>query len=565
MQKVINKRLSFFRRSIFYLVGMSFIAASVSARPFLKIQQIRTYDYPSVRAEVSVSKILPILNLDERNFTLRENNWLVKSFSVKQTNPDQDPKNVVLVFDASRSVNKKAFQRQKAAARDFAKKMDVKDHLAVISFQDKVKIHCHFTSLLPKKNSCIDEIKRDGKKTKLYDALLEAMTMFDLSSSLSQRNSIIVFTDGKDEGSIIKLDDLLRRSENTRVPIFLAGSGRKKEFRNIIRLSKVSGGEAFHTVKHSKIDRVIRMISVLIDSTYQIEYISQAANTSDDGKSVELEIELNIPPGKAFEKGILDRDQYIYILPPSLRGGFTKAWWLRFVEDPRYVAFFLGIVILLLAFSVLALALLRRKDTRKDDPSEITSSALEDNIANNTFDIKIQPTGPYGGIDSAQVYKTQKQNTQAQNEKKSQAIESNRGSISDYVPHDFELRKKFRTGVAVSTEETKDFYNAYLLEKEGPHTGKRYPIHWHTVTIGHSEENSIVLSDPSVSFVHAKIVRTREGFVIYDLLSETSVWLNGKKLLRPRILNDFDEIILGRTRLIFRRVSGETIRHLPQK
>ena len=100
------------------------------------------------------------------------------------------------------------------------------------------------------------------------------------------------------------------------------------------------------------------------------------------------------------------------------------------------------------------------------------------------------------------------------------------------------------------------YYLAYLVEKEGPRTGTRYKIVWNEVNIGLGDENSIVIEDPSISFKHARIVNKGGKFLLYDLLSENGTFINGKKLLRPKELNDFDEIQLGRTKLIFRKASG---------
>jgi hypothetical protein len=98
-----------------------------------------------------------------------------------------------------------------------------------------------------------------------------------------------------------------------------------------------------------------------------------------------------------------------------------------------------------------------------------------------------------------------------------------------------------------------DYHHGWLVEKEGPHTGRKYKINWHVVTLGFSDDNSIVIEDNTVSSRHAKIERDGKNFVLYDLLSESGTYLNGKKLLRPKELSDFDEIGLGRTKLIFRK------------
>ena len=65
-----------------------------------------------------------------------------------------------------------------------------------------------------------------------------------------------------------------------------------------------------------------------------------------------------------------------------------------------------------------------------------------------------------------------------------------------------------------------DYHHGWLVEKEGPHTGRKYRINWHVVTLGFSDDNSIVIDDNTVSARHAKIERQGKKFVLFDLMSE---------------------------------------------
>ncbi len=96
------------------------------------------------------------------------------------------------------------------------------------------------------------------------------------------------------------------------------------------------------------------------------------------------------------------------------------------------------------------------------------------------------------------------------------------------------------------------YANAWLVEKVGPETGKKFPIYWDEVTIGRSKDNSIVVDDQSVSMTHAKIKNLKNSYHIFDLVSDNGTFLNGKKLLRPKALYDWDEIQVGRSRFVFR-------------
>jgi hypothetical protein len=107
--------------------------------------------------------------------------------------------------------------------------------------------------------------------------------------------------------------------------------------------------------------------------------------------------------------------------------------------------------------------------------------------------------------------------------------------------------------------ETKEIYSkAWLIEKKGPEIGKKFFIFRDQVTIGSGNDNHIMINDESISEIHAKIKNIKGEFSIYDLVSDTGIYLNKKKLLRPKVLNDWDEIQVGSVVLIFRGTHSDT-------
>ncbi len=93
---------------------------------------------------------------------------------------------------------------------------------------------------------------------------------------------------------------------------------------------------------------------------------------------------------------------------------------------------------------------------------------------------------------------------------------------------------------------------ATLIQKEGRSPGKQVPIRKAETTLGNGEFSDVLVADPTVSKLHARIRKIKNRFVLYDLISDGGTYLNGKKILRPRVLYDFDEISLGKTVYVFR-------------
>ncbi|TFH43662.1 MAG: FHA domain-containing protein, partial [Chrysiogenales bacterium] len=96
------------------------------------------------------------------------------------------------------------------------------------------------------------------------------------------------------------------------------------------------------------------------------------------------------------------------------------------------------------------------------------------------------------------------------------------------------------------------YSRAVLIQKNGIQRGEKYHVQGKETLIGGSSENAIVINDGAVSPRHAKIALIRNVYYIFDLISDGGTFLNGKKLLRPKALHDWDEIRIGRTLLLFR-------------
>jgi pSer/pThr/pTyr-binding forkhead associated (FHA) protein len=113
---------------------------------------------------------------------------------------------------------------------------------------------------------------------------------------------------------------------------------------------------------------------------------------------------------------------------------------------------------------------------------------------------------------------------------------------------------------------------ARLVLLGGPSVGKSIPVPDPPgrLVIGRAETCGIVLSDPDASREHAEVVRDLDGVTIRNLGSKNGVVVQGN-LVQQKRLRDGDEVVLGKTRLLFEEpadqmllaLAGEADRPLP--
>jgi len=91
---------------------------------------------------------------------------------------------------------------------------------------------------------------------------------------------------------------------------------------------------------------------------------------------------------------------------------------------------------------------------------------------------------------------------------------------------------------------------AYLVHTSGTRRGSTHQLGRVTLLGRRAADNDVVVDDPCVSLVHARIRLEEEEFVLYDLASRNGTLVNGEPVVR-QVLVDGDIIQVGDTTLSF--------------
>lgn len=139
----------------------------------------------------------------------------------------------LLAIDTSGSVKGAPLKGIKKSANDFVKLMGPKDRAGIITFDDRVKNIGDFIADKETLHKEIEALQPAGSMTMLFDALMVAYDMIQKQDS--KNRYIVLFSDGKDEGSQVSLEKALSSLHSANISILAVGYTRvEKKYLKIL-------------------------------------------------------------------------------------------------------------------------------------------------------------------------------------------------------------------------------------------------------------------------------------------------------------------------------------------
>jgi Mg-chelatase subunit ChlD len=156
-------------------------------------------------------------------------------------------------------------------------------------------------------NKSIQNLGPEGTKTRLYQALYNALTK-DHKDDLQTRRIIIVVSDGKDEGSEVKLlDKVIAESKASLVPIYTVFRGQiEQPYSDILNLlAKAAGGDFFSTKDAKELGSRLEQIYDLESRSFLVHF---KYDKDPSGKTADkAEIELRRAAGSPLKDSIREK------------------------------------------------------------------------------------------------------------------------------------------------------------------------------------------------------------------------------------------------------------------
>lgn len=298
-----------------------------STKPPTKLDEEETIKIDSTLVTIPVSVIGPtgqyLLQLTQKDFRLYEENapQEITNFAAIEV-----PISIVLMIDTSRSTKFKIEDIQRAAVT-FIEQLRPTDRVMIVSFDDKTRVQCEFTTDRKTLQQAIAKTKT-GTGTKLYEAVNFVMT--NKLAAVQDRKAIVLFSDGVDteskygSGKQTMLDvekaeviiyplqydtqDTIAAIVNDRQPQrLLSSSPTTEEFQLATRylrgLAERSGGRLQQAETLTNVNEAFALIAEELRHQYSLGYYPSQESRPGEFRRVRVEV---IPP----HRSIRARDGY---------------------------------------------------------------------------------------------------------------------------------------------------------------------------------------------------------------------------------------------------------------
>ena len=277
---------------------------------FLLLQYTLSVDVDLAAFNITVldSAHRPVAGLTTSNFHVYEDG---REEKIKIFQPEDTPATVGLIIDNSGSMANKR-PDVVTAALSFIGASQRDDEMFVVDFNHRpwlgLPAAMPFTSNVSELRAALLETRAEGT-TALYDAL--ELALDHLKDGSRQRKALVLLSDGGDNASAAKLDEVLRKAQQSSATIYCIGIyDPYQKDRNpgvLKKIAKVTGGESYFPESLTSLHSIWPRIAGAIRGQYTIGYVS--SNPVRDGEFRKVKITAAGKRGKLLD--VRSRSGYI--------------------------------------------------------------------------------------------------------------------------------------------------------------------------------------------------------------------------------------------------------------
>lgn len=303
----------------------------------IKIYRVESALYPFVQVYFRTfdQNQQPLVNLNEMNMGLmvkgRSYDPMKRQYFVRSIQQRLEATRTVIVLDASKSMAGQPFESSLRAVVRYIDSKRPQDEIAILAIRDTkdgYELVSNFERDAGALGRRLADVQADGRKTRLYDTIGAAMQMCGMtaqgsSAAPSASNyvvscSIVVLSDGQDDGSALSREELNARITNLKIPVPVYSVAYSKigttHFKNLEAISKNSFGKYYPVGEaFERMQRVVEEVQNILQSDYVVTFRSYQPV---DGEQHSFKLGIEYPAGSA--KYTYDDGRFEALEPPPI-------------------------------------------------------------------------------------------------------------------------------------------------------------------------------------------------------------------------------------------------------
>ncbi len=365
--------------------------------------------------------------------------------------------------------------------------------MALIAFNNNPRLELPPSPDAAQFSRALAQLSASGQ-TALYDAVVFAA---DRAFDVEGRKLLLLFSDGDDSASKLRLSDATSRARQAALPVFAVALGSPAGRAGLEKLARDTGGRTFAAAEPAAMSGALSELADLLQSQFQVRIASQLPRPNSE----------LLPAGLATLVSAVLLALYVVF----------RRWFLA----PRLVI--LGGPKHGLAIPITGEILVCGSDPgcHVQVPGDLRTTAgrrfaIERRGASISFH-RLDPSGATT-INRAAI--------ETRDLVSGDVI---RAGLARFLFYRYDSKKDWAADlgslVGQPSARLKDPF--WLISEEG---GPAFHIDGERVRVGREPDNNVVIEDPSVSRRHAEFVRTSEGWMLADLGSRNGTYLSASRL-----------------------------------
>jgi len=282
---------------------------SVLSQTDAKEQTLRVdVNLVTIGVRVSDRKSREVSGLEQDEFSIFEDG---KRQQIAVFASEQQPVSVLMLLDRSYSMGQSGkLDQAKSALRQLLENGHPESEYALMVFDDESIPLVDFVADRQKIETALEKISSQRSGSSLYDSMAVALDRFERARY--PRHVLVVITDGADQHSRLRLDDVLRAVQGSRSQVYLVGffdlkedaifrdsgktvtlvSGREIDNPRYVfkRLAEESGAERYFPPSREELTAVVRKIAQDLRTQYTLGYYTSPSGHGKQYRRIEVKV-----------------------------------------------------------------------------------------------------------------------------------------------------------------------------------------------------------------------------------------------------------------------------------